>query len=318
MSKADLNSILGSNAYWQVNKKLAKHFKCNNTALLISDFLSKENYFSENTKNFDGWFYNTQEMIEEDTNISPYQQRKCIKNLQEAGFIETDLRGLPAKLHFKILHNKLLSFFTTSPEVSLEQDAKFLYTNKNKVNKNKRNKNKGIKMDENKFSPNEPGIQNVSVSQEAEKKAPPISGGTPPKSTYQMLIDIYWDWFKERNDGVPPKIDGIEGKATKQLVKYFESVSKSKAGDTVLLPQEVQKQVCEMFMYILNRWSSLEPFLQKQTKLAQINSNITNIINFLKNGHKTQSAHQRKQDRESVYREGRAIIRDYYNQKESD
>ena len=38
------------------------------------------------------------------------------------------------------------------------------------------------------------------------------------------------------------------------------------------------------FSYILSNWSSLEPFLQKQIKLSQINSNLANIINQLKNG----------------------------------
>lgn len=150
-----------------------------------------------------------------------------------------------------------------------------------------------------------------------KENTPPGSAATPPKSTYQHVIDIYWDWFKERNGGVPPKIDGIEGKGAKQLVAYLETVSRNKAGDEVRLPQDVQKDVCDMFSYILNKWSSLEPFMQKQVKISQINSNITNIINYLKNGTKTQSAHQRKQDREAVVNEGVSIIRDYFAQQKS-
>lgn len=153
------------------------------------------------------------------------------------------------------------------------------------------------------------------ISQETGNKETPPVAATPPKSTYQHLVDIHWEWFKDRNDGVPPKMDGVEGKATKQLVAYFETVARSKAGDEVLLPQEVQTSVCNMFSYILNKWPSLEPFLQKQTKLSQINSNITNIINYIKNGSKTQSAHQRKQDRESVINEGISAIRNHFAQQ---
>lgn len=160
------------------------------------------------------------------------------------------------------------------------------------------------------------GIETVS-QKTGQKKTPPGSAATPPKSTYQHVIDIHWDWFKERNGGVPPKMDGIEGKGAKQLVAYLETVSRNKAGDDVRLPQDVQKDVCDMFSYILNKWSSLEPFMQKQVKISQINSNITNIINYLKNGTKTQSAHQRKQDRESVVNEGVNIIRDYFAQQKS-
>lgn len=153
------------------------------------------------------------------------------------------------------------------------------------------------------------------IHQEHEiKKSPPIAAHPPRKSTYQELVDLHWEWFKNRN-GVVPKMDGIEGKATKQLVTYLESVARHKAGEEVLLPQDLQLQVCEMFEYILNKWNQLEPFMQRQVKLSQINSNITNIINYLKHGSKTQSAHQRKQDRQSVIDEGLEIIRGHFGKQ---
>src|SRR5699024_1048742 len=172
----DLNAILGKDAHWQVNKKIARYFKCNNTAILLSDLVSKENYFREKKELVEGeWFYNTGANIEEDTNITPHQQRKIIKNLVKAGFIETTLKGLPAKLHFKISHNKLLTFLTTSDLNSLQQDVDFFNTNNNKENKNKDNK----------------GSSNLSrldgrkpLSQTAdEKNTPPSSAPAPPKKT---------------------------------------------------------------------------------------------------------------------------------------
>src|SRR5690606_19821080 len=104
------------------------------------------------------------------------------------------------------------------------------------------------------------------------------------------IITLHWDWFKERNDGIPPQMNGVEGKAAEQLVSYFETVARAKAekNNEIVSEHELKNKAAGMFEYILSKWNSLEPFLQKQTKISQINSNITNIINYLKNGTRTQ------------------------------
>lgn len=101
-------------------------------------------------------------------------------------------------------------------------------------------------------------------------------------SNHQIIIDVYFDWFKQRNDSISPKIDGAEAKAAKTLANYFKSLQKQFAPDTT--EEEMPEKIEKMFLRILNNWDNLEPFLQKQVKLIQINSNITNIVNYLKNG----------------------------------
>ena len=130
--------ILGQHAHWNVNKKLARLVGLE-AALLISDLISKREYFIQNKDiTLEDWFFNTQENIEVDTRLTSHQQRKAFEILKSHGFIETQRRGIPAKQHFKIFDVQLLKFLTTGSE-----NFEYLY-NKNKDNKNKEEKQKGF------------------------------------------------------------------------------------------------------------------------------------------------------------------------------
>jgi hypothetical protein len=127
--------LLSSTAFLVVNKKLAKKIGLHETVLL-ADLISKEEYFKEKEySNYEmgGWFFNTAKNIQEDTSLTAHQQRKCIKNLKALGIIETKLVGIPAKLHFKIIENKLSSYFKTS----CEETTKLVVKKPQTINKNK-------------------------------------------------------------------------------------------------------------------------------------------------------------------------------------
>jgi len=49
----------------------------------------------------DGFFFNTVDNLRLDTTLTGKQQRKAINKLEKLKLIETDLRGLPPKRHFK-------------------------------------------------------------------------------------------------------------------------------------------------------------------------------------------------------------------------
>ena len=135
-----MKHLLSSSAFLIVNKQLAKQVGLKG-AVLLADLISKEEYFISNGMT-DGWFFNTAKNIEEDTCLTSHQQRKAIKNLKELGIIETKVVGIPAKQHFKIIENKLLSYFNTSCEESAKLVVKKTQTiNKNKNNNNNNNKN---------------------------------------------------------------------------------------------------------------------------------------------------------------------------------
>ena len=126
-----MKHLLSSTAFLIVNKELAKQVGLK-SAVLLADLISKEEYFIANGMT-DGWFFNTAKNIEKDTCLTSHQQRKAIKNLKDLGVIETKVVGIPAKQHFKIIENKLLSYFNTSCEESVKQVVKKTQT----INKNK-------------------------------------------------------------------------------------------------------------------------------------------------------------------------------------
>jgi hypothetical protein len=138
-------NILGQHAFWQVNKKIAKLVGLE-AALLLSDLISKRQYFIENKDIQDGWFFNTSENIEIDTGLSPHQQKQSLNKLVENQFIEVKRYGIPARNHFFICDNKLLKFLTTGYENFLQLDVKdFNNINNNKEIKIKKKNKEYIK-----------------------------------------------------------------------------------------------------------------------------------------------------------------------------
>lgn len=140
-----LNNLIGADAYWMVNKKIAKHFNDNNTAILLADLISKQKYFIDKNEDIEGYFFNTSENIENDCNISYHKQKTCINSLKSEGFLETKRIGLPAKLYFKINPNKILSFLNYSFRKIQNLELEEFELNKNKINNNKYNNIKNIK-----------------------------------------------------------------------------------------------------------------------------------------------------------------------------
>ena len=142
-----MKHLLSSSAFLIVNKQLAKQVGLKG-AVLLADLISKEEYFIANGMT-DGWFFNTAKNIEEDTCLTSHQQRKAIKSLKELGIIETKVVGIPAKQHFKIIENKLLSYFNTS----CEETAKLVVKKTQTINKNnnKNNNNNNISNRRNEF-----------------------------------------------------------------------------------------------------------------------------------------------------------------------
>jgi len=133
-----MKHLLSSSAFLIVNKQLAKQVGLKG-AVLLADLISKEEYFISNGMT-DGWFFNTAKNIEEDTCLTTHQQRNAIKNLKDLGIIETKVVGIPAKQHFKIIENKLLSYLNTSCKETDKQVCKKQKTiNKNNNNNNNKN-----------------------------------------------------------------------------------------------------------------------------------------------------------------------------------
>lgn len=105
-----------------------------------------------------------------------------------------------------------------------------------------------------------------------------------PDRIYTEMVKIYFDWFEKLSGGVKPKFGAIEGAAMKLIMNYFKSVHRD-ANDG----SDEFEEVTKMFSIIFAKWNLIDPFLQDQTKVTQINSNLQNIIIQIKNGHKRKS-----------------------------
>ena len=99
----DIKSVLGNDAHFQVNKKVAKLVGID-AAYLLSYLIDKDNFFSDNyiTKGDDNYFFLQSDKIENDTTLSYKVQKKCISLLEKNEFIKTKLMGIPRKLYFTI------------------------------------------------------------------------------------------------------------------------------------------------------------------------------------------------------------------------
>lgn len=96
----------------------------------------------------------------------------------------------------------------------------------------------------------------------------------PPNPEYANCIKIYDDFIKLRTSA-PARIDGLVGRSMNEIIiqlsKYEAVVGK-------------KKTVTELLQYIFDHFNDWTTFQQTQIKLNQINSNLENIINSIKNG----------------------------------
>lgn len=122
-----------------------------------------------------------------------------------------------------------------------------------------------------------------------EPPTPPTPPTTPDEGKlYSEMVKIYFEWF-EGLSGVKPKFGQAEGASLKQIINYFKILYKDNHSEG----ENEFEEVTKMFQYIFKFWHLIDPFLQKQTKVTQINSNIQNIINDIKNGHKRKSSNNK-------------------------
>ena len=139
-----MKHLLSSSAYIVVNKMLSKRVGLK-ASVLLADLISKENYFENRGEIKDGFFFNTSKNIERDTTLTYCKQKAAIQILEDEGFIETKLMGMPATLHFKILQNKIDGFLKTSIKETSKLVLKKLKTNKNKLIRITNNKSLSIR-----------------------------------------------------------------------------------------------------------------------------------------------------------------------------
>lgn len=114
-----ITGLLSNTGFIMYNKTIAKELGINE-AVLLGEFCAKYQYWLENGALIqnDGWFFVTRDDIFLDTGLTDNQQRSALQTLRDNGVVETQKKGLPAKMWYKLivysLHNLLSEKYTAS------------------------------------------------------------------------------------------------------------------------------------------------------------------------------------------------------------
>ena len=136
-----------------VNKDLVKAVGCN-AAYLLGYLADRCAHFeSRNEVRPDGFFFATAADVEQDLGLTSREQDGAIKRLVLANFIETSVKGIPAKRHFRFseaaelaLENALFGktsfdksakLDTTKAQNSVAQNVETIYKDLNKISNEK-------------------------------------------------------------------------------------------------------------------------------------------------------------------------------------
>lgn len=98
-----------------------------------------------------------------------------------------------------------------------------------------------------------------------------------PKTVFTQFMDEYFDFYHAQND-IIPRINVVEGKALKGIIKHLQDISSN------------TEEALVAWKVILSNWNGLEEFYAKQMELKHINANISTIIRQVKDGTGTTQA----------------------------
>lgn len=123
-------NLLSNNGFIIVNKQLIKKIGLN-AAIILGEMCSEYTYWNSTNRLVDGFFYSTRENIEENTGLSPYQQRQAFKQLIDKGIIITKEMGMPQKTWYFLDEEKIYillleNSLAASSEKTSHQDVKKL------------------------------------------------------------------------------------------------------------------------------------------------------------------------------------------------
>lgn len=127
----NVKNLLGSNAFWTLNKTLVKKIGNINAAFFLTYLIDKEDY--HRTKNelrtYEDWdgefFFCAAAKAQEKTTLTTKQQTAATKILEEKGLITTILKGVPATKNFCLKHGEILDFILGENKVSQIDQTSF-------------------------------------------------------------------------------------------------------------------------------------------------------------------------------------------------
>ena len=109
------------------------------------------------------------------------------------------------------------------------------------------------------------------------------------------MVSVYDSFIKEKT-GVGCRMDAVEGASLKKIIIFLQTELKDK--------DKTDEAIIAAFQWVLSNFDKWDKFHQGQIKLAQINSNLINLINSIKNGKSTTknpNAHAEQRERLANY-----------------
>lgn len=116
MNKQQIIGTMVQGAFFSVNKKLAKHLGSNDAALILSHLLYLQEQFFQGAE-----FYQQQERIMEECNVSLSALRIAITLLKSKGILSVVKKGIPAKNFYLISLNTIAEIMST-PDPTLQSE----------------------------------------------------------------------------------------------------------------------------------------------------------------------------------------------------
>ena len=161
-------------------------------AVIMGELCSEYVYWESIGKlTSEGMFYCTIETLEDATGLSEYKQRRCIRNLEEFGLIETELRGLPSMRYFKINEEQLLKILeVTSEEVSEMYHEKTNASRVSRVSRDSNIANKQSKLNS-KLANKQSREANIDSREKEKDKKEKDSQSAQTKFESQAVVDSY-------------------------------------------------------------------------------------------------------------------------------
>jgi hypothetical protein len=166
--------------------------------------LSQAIYWSQRTKDKDGWFFKTQVDWEDETGLTRREQEGARKKLRSAGVLEEKRKGVPARLFYRVDFAKLwekLSELSAPDDTPPDQNAQKRQSTRNR---GVEAKNEGKSERTSKDAPNRQSGMAQSAGQDAPKPPDPYTETTP-----EITSD-----YTER-ECARPDLDNLENKLFK-------------------------------------------------------------------------------------------------------
>jgi hypothetical protein len=108
-----------------------------------------------------------------------------------------------------------------------------------------------------------------------DKKSVKTAKNKEKKGAYQEFMQVYSEFLKK--EGQVMRVTDADGRGLKAIIKYLQELSLKSGSEPI-----------QMWNYILQNWNKLDKWQQTQVQLRQINSQLPNFIQTLKqNGKQT-------------------------------